>query len=48
MSMGLSAKEAKSSLRFSISATNNDSDIDYLVSVIGEVVTRARAAQVKK
>ena len=48
MSMGLSAKEAKSSLRFSISATNNDSDIEYLVSVIGEVVTRARAAQVKK
>ena len=48
MSMGLSAKEAKSSLRFSISATNNDSDIEYLVSVISEVVTRARAAQVKK
>jgi len=48
MSMGLSAKEAKSSLRFSISAANNDSDIEYLVSVISEVVTRARAAQVKK
>lgn len=47
MAMGLSAKEAKSSLRFSISATNNDSDVDYLVSVIGEVVKRARAAKVK-
>ena len=47
MAMGLSAKAAKSSLRFSISSANNDSDIDYLVSVIGEVVTRARAAQAK-
>jgi cysteine desulfurase len=44
MAMGLSAKEARSSLRFSLGTTNTDTDIEYLQTCIKRVIDRARAA----
>ena len=47
LSLGLSERDAKSSLRFSLGHTSTDSDVAYLGSVIGKVVERARAAGLK-
>ena len=44
MAMGLSEKEARSSLRFSLGTGNSDSDIEYLQTCITRVIDRARAA----
>jgi cysteine desulfurase len=44
MAMGLSQKEARSSLRFSLGTSNTDSDIEYLRTCIKRVIDRARAA----
>jgi cysteine desulfurase len=44
MAMGLSEKEARSSLRFSLGTSNSDSDIEYLQTCIKRVIDRARAA----
>lgn len=44
MAMGLSQKEARSSLRFSLGTSNTDSDIEYLQTCIKRVIDRARAA----
>jgi len=44
MAMGLSEKEARSSLRFSLGTGNTDSDIEYLQTCIKRVIDRARAA----
>ena len=47
LSLGLSERDAKSSLRFSLGHTSTDGDVAYLGSVIGKVVERARAAGLK-
>ena len=44
MAMGMSEKEARSSLRFSLGTGNSDSDIEYLQTCIKRVIERARAA----
>lgn len=44
MAMGLSEREARSSLRFSLGTTNTDADIEYLQTCIKRVIDRARAA----
>jgi cysteine desulfurase len=44
MAMGLSEKEARSSLRFSLGTSNTDTDIEYLQTCIKRVIDRARAA----
>jgi cysteine desulfurase len=44
MAMGLSEKEARSSLRFSLGTANTDTDIEYLQTCIKRVIDRARAA----
>jgi cysteine desulfurase len=44
MAMGMSEKEARSSLRFSLGTGNTDSDIEYLQTCIKRVIERARAA----
>jgi cysteine desulfurase len=44
LAMGLSERDARSSLRFSIGTSNTRSEIDHLASVIESVVDRARAA----
>jgi len=44
LAMGLSEKEARSSLRFSIGPENSRSDIDYFHTCIKKVIDRARAA----
>ena len=44
MAMGLSDKEARSSLRFSLGTSNTDTDIEYLQTCIKRVIDRARAA----
>jgi cysteine desulfurase len=44
LAMGLSERDARSSLRFSIGASNTRSEIDHVASVIESVVDRARAA----
>ncbi len=44
LAMGRDEAEARSSLRFSLGRTNSSADIDALVSAIGPVVERARAA----
>ena len=44
MAMGLSEKEARSSLRFSLGTANTDGDIEYLRACIKRVIDRARAA----
>jgi cysteine desulfurase len=44
LAMGLSEKEARSSLRFSIGPENSRSDIDYFHTCMKKVIDRARAA----
>lgn len=44
ISMGLSEREARSSLRFSLGPENTKSDIDYLDTCLKRVIERARAA----
>ena len=45
--MGMAPKVARSSIRFSIGTTTTEQEIDKTISVINEVVTRARAAGVR-
>lgn len=47
LALGLSERDAKSSLRFSLGHTSTDSDLEYLGAVISKVVDRARAAGAK-
>ena len=47
IAMGMAPKVARSSIRFSIGTTTTESEIDKAISVINEVVTRARAAGVR-
>jgi cysteine desulfurase len=47
MAIGLSERDASSSLRFSLSDTNTESEIEKLANVISSVVTRSRATLVK-
>jgi cysteine desulfurase len=44
LAMGVSAEDARGALRFSLGHTSTEADVDALVSVIGEVVERARTA----
>lgn len=44
LAMGLSEKEARSSLRFSLGPENSRADIDYFHTCIKKVIERARAA----
>ncbi len=44
LAMGVSERDARSSLRFSLSFSNTRAEIDQLCEVIGSVVHRARAA----
>lgn len=44
ISMGLSEREARSSLRFSLGLENTESEIDYLNTCLKRVIERARAA----
>jgi cysteine desulfurase len=44
LAMGISEKDARSSLRFSLGRSNTRAEIDHLASVIESVVDRARAA----
>jgi len=44
LSMGITEKDARSSLRFSLARSNTRAEIDHLASVITSVVDRARAA----
>jgi cysteine desulfurase len=44
LAMGISEKDARSSLRFSLGRSNTREEIDHLASVIESVVDRARAA----
>jgi len=48
MALGANEDEATSSLRFSISYTNTEDEIEKLASVIGDVVAKSRAATSKK
>jgi len=43
MAIGLSEKDARSSLRFSLSDTNSEKEIEKLGEVIANVVARSRA-----
>lgn len=47
LAMGHSEKTAQSTLRFSFGATSTTSECDYVVSVLADVITRARAANSK-
>ncbi len=47
LAMGLSERDARSSLRFSLSSSNTSAEIDEFARVIGTVVGRARAALAK-
>ena len=47
LAMGHSEITAQSSLRFSFGATSTTSDCDYVLSVLPDVITRARAANLK-
>lgn len=47
IAMGMAPKIARSSIRFSIGTTTSENDIDKAISVISEVVSRARAAGVR-
>jgi cysteine desulfurase len=47
LAMGMAPKIARSSIRFSIGTTTTKGDVDRAISVINEVVSRARAAGVK-
>ncbi|MEI6649443.1 MAG: cysteine desulfurase family protein [Actinomycetes bacterium] len=47
LAMGLSERDARSSLRFSLGSSNTSAEIDEFARVIGTVVGRARAASAK-
>ena len=47
LAMGHNEITAQSSLRFSFGATSTTSDCDYVISVLPDVITRARAANLK-
>lgn len=47
LAMGMAPKVARSSIRFSIGTVTTAAEIDLAITVIGEVVSRARAAGVK-
>lgn len=47
LAMGMAPKIARSSIRFSIGPSTTEAEINRAISVIGEVVLRARAAGVK-
>ena len=47
IAMGMAPKIARSSIRFSIGPSTTEAEINRAISVIGEVVLRARAAGVK-
>lgn len=47
IAMGMAPKIARSSIRFSIGTTTSEKNIDKAISVISEVVSRARAAGVR-
>lgn len=47
LAMGMAPKIARSSIRFSIGPSTTEAEINRAISVIGEVVSRARAAGVK-
>jgi cysteine desulfurase len=44
LAMGLGVAAARGSLRFSLGHTSTDADVDAVVGIIGDVITRARAA----
>lgn len=44
MAMGDTEEEASAAVRFTVSATSNETEINELITVIGQVVTRAQAA----
>ncbi|MTA20631.1 MAG: aminotransferase class V-fold PLP-dependent enzyme, partial [Actinobacteria bacterium] len=44
LAMGHTEKTAQSSLRFSLGASTTHSDIDYVLSVLPDVIARGRAA----
>lgn len=44
LAMGVSERDARSSLRFSLAASNTREEIDHLAAIISSVVERARAA----
>ena len=44
LSMGHSEESAQSSLRFSFGATSTQSDVDFVLSVLPDVISRGRAA----
>ena len=48
MALGANEDQATSALRFSISYTNTEGEIEKLASVIGDVVAKSRAATSKK
>ena len=48
LAMGISEKDARSSLRFSLGNANTKEEIDHVASVIESVVERARAAHSRK
>jgi cysteine desulfurase len=48
MALGANEDQATSSLRFSVSYTNTEDEIEKLASVIGDVVAKSRAATSKK
>jgi cysteine desulfurase len=47
LAMGMAPKIARSSIRFSIGPSTTLEEVNRAISVIGEVVSRARAAGVK-
>ena len=47
LAMGHSMKTAQSSLRFSFGATSTQHDVDYALSVLPDVISRGRAANLK-
>lgn len=47
LAMGLAPKVARSSIRFSLGPSTREDEVERAIAVIGEVVSRARAAGVK-
>jgi cysteine desulfurase len=44
MEMGISGERSRSSLRFSLGKTNSEYDIDYVISILPEIVRHLREA----
>jgi cysteine desulfurase len=44
LSMGHTEETAQSSLRFSFGATSTQADVDFVLSVLPDVISRGRAA----